>query len=102
MSKKTQSNDSLGDRMKMDMLMAKGINWNDYPASFKRGTYVRRVSTMRKLTDGELATIPAKHRDRVGTVTRSSVESIDIPPASRLVNYRDVIVSGDVPCVRSE
>ncbi len=23
-----------------DMLMEKGINWNDYPSSFKRGTYV--------------------------------------------------------------
>lgn len=27
----------------MDLLMARGVNWNDFPAAFKRGTYLRRA-----------------------------------------------------------
>lgn len=29
----------------MDMLHAKGVNWNDYPVHFRRGVYARRLAT---------------------------------------------------------
>ena len=37
------------------MLFAKEINFNDYPDFFKRGTFVRRMTVERVLTDDELA-----------------------------------------------
>lgn len=39
---------------KKEMLLQKGINWNDYPVYFKRGTYVRRENY--SLEDGSIRT----------------------------------------------
>lgn len=90
---------------KMDMLMAKGFNWNDYPVFFKRGTYVRRVTTTRELTDAELVQLPAKHRANVygiKDVTRSMLSELDLQPAGKIENYRDVIAYGATPLARTE
>ena len=90
---------------KQDMLMAKGINWNDYPAFFKRGTYVRRVTTTRMLSDAEFDVLPPKHRARVfgiRDVVRSSVDAISMPPVSKIANFNDVIMFGVDPIMRSE
>lgn len=54
-----------------------GINFNDYPAFFKRGMFVRRVKRERILTDVEMSNIPEAHRP-TGPVVRSSVEAADI------------------------
>ena len=51
-----------GDEMQEKMFTEEGVNWNDYPAFFKRGTYVKRVKTTRKLTEDELKELPAKHK----------------------------------------
>lgn len=32
-----------GRANQLDMLHAKGVNWNNFPSSFKRGTYLRRI-----------------------------------------------------------
>lgn len=67
-------------KKKHDLLHAKGINWNDYPTFFKRGTYVRRVTKERSLTDLELMYIPEKFRPDANSIfLRSSVEEIDMP-----------------------
>jgi tRNA(His) 5'-end guanylyltransferase len=49
----------------MDMLMAKGVNWNDYPAFFRRGTYLKR-----QLLEGET-------RPRVREMTWEPLRSYD-------------------------
>jgi tRNA(His) 5'-end guanylyltransferase len=36
-----------------ELLHAGGVNWNDYPARFKRGVYLRRERRSRALTDAE-------------------------------------------------
>lgn len=68
----------------MDMLMAKGVNWNDLPAWQKRGTYYRRVSVERELSEAELSRIPETVRPPAGTkFIRSSVDAIVVPPLRR-------------------
>lgn len=37
-----------------DMMHARGVNWNDYPATFKRGTLTQRVTQV----------VDVKYRDR--------------------------------------
>ena len=73
-----------------EMLFAKGINFNDYPASFKRGTFVRRKVAMRELTADELARIPEQYRPS-GPVERSSVEPIKMPRFGSVLNREAVI-----------
>lgn len=68
-----------GWQEKHDMLHAKGVNWNDCAPSFKRGTYMKRVTRERMLTPEELERIPEKFRP-TGPVARSAVELLSLPP----------------------
>lgn len=85
----------------MDMLMAKGVNWNDQPAFFKRGTYVRRRTVQRALTPDERERIPEAHRPAAGElVTRSVVDDVDMPPIRRVGNLIAVLFDGADPVLR--
>lgn len=64
-----------------EMLFVKGINYNDYPAFFKRGTYIARRVVNRLLTIEELEKIPEKHQHlHRGLVTRNETGPIGMPP----------------------
>lgn len=83
-----------------EMLFRKGVNWNDYPRHFKRGTYVRRQILERKLTEEELAELPPKHHARQNpdmVVKRSVVQAEDFPPLTQIANREDVILFGAEP-----
>lgn len=83
---------------KQEMLFEKGINWNDYPAFFKRGTYVQRKRILRKFTTDELEKLPKKHiarKDPDLMIERWVVDRIDLPPLMKIDNKVDVIVFGN-------
>lgn len=83
---------------KQEMLFAKGVNFNNYPASFKRGTFVRRATYQRAFTPEELAAIPEKHRPPAGTlVTRSRVVEIEMPRFGSVTNRVEVLFDGAEP-----
>ena len=90
----------IGYAQKHEMLHAKGINWSDYPAMFKRGTYVRRETVARELSAAELLRIPAKHRP-TGTIMRSELKELDMPPVLRVVNLNGVLFFGEAPVERT-
>lgn len=84
--------------MKQEMLHQKGVNWNDYPAFFKRGTYLQRRSHMRSLTDTERMLIPEDRRPPEGaTFMRSHVVELALPPARRIANLVDVLFEAADP-----
>lgn len=81
-----------------EMLHEKGINFNDYPAFFKRGTFVRRVVVDRAFTEEELARIPPAHRPAPGeTRRRSDLVSLDMPRFASVANREDVVFDGAAP-----
>ncbi len=83
-----------------EMLWQQGINWNDYPDFFKRGTYVQRRTTVRAFTTDELGKLPPKHAARSNpalTVERKEFVSVCLPPITRILNRVDVIFNGAVP-----
>ncbi len=85
---------------KHEMLYSKGVNWNDYPPFFKRGTYVQRVNVSRKFTAEEIEKLPPKHAARKNPdliVERSEVRVVDMPKMSSILNRIDVIFNGDKP-----
>lgn len=61
---------------KQEMLHAKGVNFNDYPSFFKRGTFVKRVKRLVEYTPEQLARIPEKHRP-TGPIERTVIEEQD-------------------------
>ena len=65
-----------GNEMQEMLFAEKDINWNDYPAFFKRGVFYRRIKTQKALTDLELEELPPLHHARLNPemlVERSSV-----------------------------
>lgn len=87
-----------------EMLFQKGINFNDYPSFFKRGSYLRRVKKFIKFTTEELEKLPTKHAARVNpdlTVERSVIERTELPPITRVVNRVEVFFNGAEPLLAS-
>lgn len=86
-----------------EMLFQKGINWNDYPAFFKRGSYVRRRSIEKVITPEELEQLPPKHAARNNPdlkVRRSAIMVEEFPPLKQLVNRDEVLLHGAEPITR--
>ena len=84
----------VGAAQKHELLRAKGINWNDYPDSFKRGTFVRRETVLKSLSDEELRRIPAAKRPQ-GPVVRTAVTERHLPPLSRVTNLVNALFQGE-------
>lgn len=81
----------------------KQINWNDYPAFFKRGTYIARRLVGKPLTIEELEKLPPKHnarKDPSKLVVRRVFVELDIPRLGSLSNAEDVLFQGAEPIIR--
>jgi tRNA(His) 5'-end guanylyltransferase len=85
---------------KQELLFQEGINWNDYPSFFKRGTYVQRKRILTPFTTEELSKLPLKHNARKNPdmlIERWVIDSVDLPPLSTIKNRVDVIIFGKDP-----
>lgn len=83
---------------KQELLFQKGINWNDYPTFFKRGTYIQRKRVFSKFTSDELENLPAKHNARKNPnmeIERWIIKELDLPPLMKVENKVDVILYGE-------
>ena len=92
-------------REMQEMLWRKGVNWNNYPVCFKRGTYIQRKVTRSRFTVEEMDNLPPKHEARQNpdlVVSRTEYVWADIPPLSQVANREDVIFRGEVPGVALE
>jgi len=90
---------------KQELLFAKGINFNDYPSFFKRGTFIQRKKTVRKYTPDEIVVLPQKHNTRLNPdleIERTDVVEVEMPPFSKVVNRVEVVFDGADPIVKSE
>jgi tRNA(His) guanylyltransferase len=84
-----------------EMLFAKGVNFNNYPDFFKRGTFVRRTTEDRPFTADEIARIPEKFRPAPDALlTRSKIARLDMPRFSSVTNREAVIFDGAEPIER--
>lgn len=87
-----------------EMLWQKGINWNDYPRFFKRGTFVQRRVVSTKFTTDELDALPPKHHARQNpelTFERSEYVEIDMPPFNKVMNREEVVFEACEPWVNT-
>jgi tRNA(His) 5'-end guanylyltransferase len=87
------------------MFQKHGVNWNNYPDFFKRGTYLARRKTVRPFTAAELDKLPEKHAARKNpnlTVERQDVVKLEIPPLRRITNREEVIFDGAEPLLKAD
>lgn len=83
-----------------ELLHEVGVNWNDYPAFFKRGTFVQRRKVSRPFSAQELAELPEKHAARSNpglVVERTVVQTIEMPPFRKVTNRVAVVFDGAEP-----
>ncbi len=81
-----------------ELMHGGGVNFNDYPRHFKRGTFVRRVLTEREFAPEELEAIPAAHRPPPGTVVRrAAVEALRVPRFGSVRNRAEFLLAGADP-----
>lgn len=88
-----------------DMLWQKGVNWNDYPPFFKRGTFIQKRPVVRAFTAEEIEELPAKHEARANPnlqIERSEIQRLDMPPFAKVKNRVDVIFSAAEPEIERE
>lgn len=83
-----------------EMIFQKGQNFNDYPIFFKRGTFVRRITELRHMTDDELARIPENHWP-AEPIMRSRIVELDMPIFTKVANRESVIFDGAEPIVEA-
>jgi tRNA(His) 5'-end guanylyltransferase len=86
------------------LMVEKGINWNDFEPSLKRGTYVRRIKTSRPLTESELSELPEKHLARTNpdvVVERNIISEIEMPIFNKIVNQVGVVFNGEEPITKN-
>lgn len=88
-----------------EMLFKAGVNWNDYPTHFKRGTFVlRRAATrpFRAAVPEDLPPLHAAHADRELAVTRVEVRPVEMPPFDRVANRVGVLFDAEEPRLYTE
>lgn len=87
---------------KQDMLHEKGVNWNNYPVFFKRGTYIQKKEIEKPYSERELEKLPEKHEARKNPnlkIKRKIWDVIDMPVFSKVINKEEVVFDGKKPVV---
>ncbi len=83
-----------------ELLFQKGVNWNDYPAFFKRGTFIQKRKVERAFTANELEQLPPKHEAHTNphlVVERTEVRRLDMPRFGSVDNRVLVVFEGADP-----
>jgi len=94
-----------GSQMQDRMMLEEGVNWNDYPAKFKRGTYVKRIKTSKPFSADELASLPLKHQAHKNpelVIERSVIKEIEYPIFNKIINKVEVIFEDAEPILKTE
>lgn len=89
--------------VKQEMLWQKGVNWNDFPAFFKRGTCLQRRPFVCTLTEEDRARIPEAHRPPPdSTFQRMRVVELELPPVRKILNLGAVLFERAEPLTKGE
>lgn len=87
----------LGRADQMDLLMSNGINWNDQPTHFKRGTYFARRQMEIPFSTDEISKLPEKHEARKNPnmkILRTKVVELDFPPITKVLHAANNLLHG--------
>jgi len=88
-----------------EMIFQKGVNWNNYPDFFKKGTYIQKQISERPFNNTELDKLPPKHAAHFNsdlTIERVDFVEIVLPPLSKIINRSDVLFDGAKPKVKDD
>ena len=87
-------------KQQQELLFQAGVNFNDYPAFFKRGSFYARRERARPFSATELEQLPPRHDARENpdmVVVRHEIVRLDMPPFDKVTNRAAVIFDGADP-----
>ncbi len=90
--------DGKNGKEKQEMLFARGVNFNDYPSFFKKGTYFLRRKKSIPFTAKEIDKLPLKHMARTNPelcIERSVIEKSVFPQLTRCANKTGFLFLGE-------
>jgi tRNA(His) guanylyltransferase len=82
-------------RAMLKMLASAGVDFGAFPASFRQGTFLKRVVEDRTLTAEELEAIPEGKRPDSPIVKRARIATMDWPPFHKIANRTDILFDAD-------
>lgn len=85
-----------------EMMWRKGQNFNDYPSFFKRGSFLQARTRSEPLPEDVLARIGIDADHEGAVVVRRSIERIEMPIFSKVINRPEVIFDGAEPLLQIE
>lgn len=94
-----------GHQMQDKLMLERGVNWNDLPPKYKRGTYVKRTVTQTPFALDELQNLPPKHNTRLNPdllIERVVVDVVTYPPLNHVGNRVDVIFNNQTPLLNTD
>lgn len=89
---------------RQELLFKAGVNFNDYPTFFKRGTYVQKMKVKKKMDIDEIDKLPEKHHARLNPdieFERTIIDVLNLPIFGKISNRVDVVFNGKKPIVES-
>lgn len=88
------------NQMQDKMMLEKGINWNDLETKLKRGTYIKRIKTLKPFTVDELKDLPPMHNAHKNPnliIERSIIKEIEYPIFNSIENKVGVVFFDEEP-----
>jgi len=89
-----------GNEIQDKLMLEKSVNWNDLPAKYKRGTYIKRIKTSSVFSKEELASLPPKHNAHKNPnllIERSLIKIIEYPIFNQITNKVGVVFKDEEP-----
>lgn len=93
-----------GNQMQNKLMVERNINWNDLLDWQKRGTYIQKIVTSKKLTENEIKKLPPLHNAHKNPkliTQRRIINEINMPILNKIENKVDVIFFGQKPILNN-
>ena len=92
-----------GKQKQEKLFQEKGINWDEYPARFKHGSFIKRVKVSTPFSKQELEELPPKHDAHKNPdliITRSRYLEVEFPKLSSIENLPEALFEDAKPIIR--
>lgn len=85
------------------MIKEKNVDWHDYPANFKHGTFFKRETIETPFTTEEIMNLPEKHEARKNPnllIKRARITELSLPDLNTISNLPEVLFENKPICLK--
>lgn len=90
------------DQIVSKLLNENNINWNNLESKYKKGSYIKKIKTIRSFRSDEIEKLPLKHEARKNKhlkIERSDIILKEYPEFYKIINKVDCIFNNQEPII---